>query len=169
MPEFILQSFSSDINDQDLKSIYDLNQANVPEVGSLEDASVLSELIRMSSFNLAVKLNNELVGYIICFKEGAKYQSLNYKFFKESIDEFLYVDRVAIKEGFRDQGLGTMIYDSVFLEAQELNVPVLCEVNTRPANDPSLKFHAKMGFKECGINDFSYNSVVYLRRENNGT
>ena len=169
MPEFILQSFSSDINDQDLKSIYDLNQANVPEVGSLEDASVLSELIRMSSFNLAIKLNNELVGYIICFKEGAKYQSLNYKFFKESIDEFLYVDRVAIKEGFRDQGLGTMIYDSVFLEAQELNVPVLCEVNTRPANDPSLKFHAKMGFKECGINDFSYNSVVYLRRENNGT
>ena len=169
MPEFILQSFSSDINDQDLKSIYDLNQANVPEVGSLEDTSVLSELIRMSSFNLAVKLNNELVGYIICFKEGAKYQSLNYKFFKESIDEFLYVDRVAIKEGFRDQGLGTMIYDSVFLKAQELNVPVLCEVNTRPANDPSLKFHAKMGFKECGINDFSYNSVVYLRRENNGT
>ena len=169
MPEFILQSFSSDINDQDLKSIYDLNQANVPEVGSLEDASVLSELIRMSSFNLAIKLNNELVGYIICFKEGAKYQSLNYKFFKESIDEFLYVDRVAIKEGFRDQGLGTMIYDSVFLEAQELNVPVLCEVNTRPANDPSLKFHAKMGFKECGTNNFSYNSVVYLRRENNGT
>jgi len=169
MPEFILQSFSSDINDQDLKSIYDLNQANVPEVGSLEDASVLSELIRMSSFNLAIKLNNELVGYIICFKEGAKYQSLNYKFFKESIDEFLYVDRVAIKEGFRDQGLGTMIYDSVFLEANKLNVPVLCEVNTRPANDPSLKFHAKMGFKECGTNNFSYNSVVYLRRENNGT
>ena len=169
MPEFILQSFSSDINDQDLKSIYDLNQANVPEVGSLEDTSVLSELIRMSSFNLAVKLNNELVGYIICFKEGAKYQSLNYKFFKESIDEFLYVDRVAIKEGFRDQGLGTMIYDSVFLEARKLNVPILCEVNTRPANDPSLKFHAKMGFKECGTNNFSYNSVVYLRRENNGT
>ena len=68
MSEFILQPFSSDVNDQDLKSIYDLNQANVPEVGSLEDISVLSELIGMSSFNLAIKLNNELVGYIICFK-----------------------------------------------------------------------------------------------------
>ncbi len=169
MSEFILQPFSSNVNDQDLKSIYDLHQAIVPEVGSLEDISVLSELIGMSSFNLAIKLNNELVGYIICFKEGAKYQSLNYKFFKESIDEFLYVDRVAIKDGFRDQGLGTMIYDSVFVEAHELNVPVLCEVNTRPANDPSLKFHTKMGFKECGTNNFLYNSVVYLRRENNGT
>jgi hypothetical protein len=81
LKKFILQPFSSDINDQDLKSIYDLNQANVPEVGSLEDTLALSELIRMSSFNLSIKLNDEIVGYIICFKEGSKYQSLNYKFF----------------------------------------------------------------------------------------
>jgi hypothetical protein len=166
LKKFILQPFSSDINDQDLKSIYDLNQANVPEVGSLEDTSALSELIRMSSFNLSIKLNDEIVGYIICFKEGSKYQSLNYKFFQESIDEFLYIDRVAIKDGFRGQGLGTMIYDSIYVEANKINVPLLCEVNTRPVNEPSLKFHAKMGFKECGTNDFSYNSVVYLRRDN---
>jgi len=41
---------------------------------------------------------------------------------------------------------------------------ILCEVNTRPSNEPSLVFHEKMGFEEVGTNDFEKNSVVYLRR-----
>jgi predicted GNAT superfamily acetyltransferase len=53
----------------------------------------------------------------------------------------------------------------VFNKANELGLPVVCEVNTKPLNEPSLKFHRKLGFKECGTNDFSYNSVVYLKKE----
>tara|TARA_B110000091_G_C13800305_1_gene469906 strand:+ start:1129 stop:1638 length:510 start_codon:yes stop_codon:yes gene_type:complete len=168
MNNITLELFGSNLNKQDLKNIYALNQDNVPEVGSIENIEVFAELIRMSTFNLVAKYHDEIVGFIICFKESSEYQSLNYKFFKENVDTFLYIDRVAIKDGYRGKALGTQVYEKVIAEAAKLNVPVLCEVNTRPVNEPSLKFHEKMGFKECGTNDFSYNSVVYLRREIHG-
>ena len=49
-------------------------------------------------------------------------------------------------------------------KGKENDLDILCEVNTRPSNKPSMTFHEKMGFEEIGTNDFEKNSVVYLRR-----
>lgn len=165
MENLTIKLIGDDLSIAELDNIYKINQANVPEVGSIANISEFQKLLFMGSFNLIAKIDDEVIGYIVCFRENSAYKSLNYKFFSESISSFLYIDRVAIKDTYRHQGIGMKIYEQVFNKAIELGLPVVCEVNTKPINEPSLKFHAKLGFKECGVNDFSYNSVVYLKKE----
>ena len=97
-------------------------------------------------------------------RENQGYDSLNYDFFNSQDYPFLYVDRIAIKDGHRRKGLGRMIYEKTIDIAKELNVPTCCEVNTIPRNDPSLAFHDSFGFKEVGTKDYEDHSVVYLTR-----
>ena len=120
-------------NEVRLQSIYDLNQANTPEVGSLESMQHLKQLIEYSSYNLLVLCDDEIVGFIICMREGSAYGSENYKFFTQRLKKFLYVDRVAIDERHRRAGLGKAIYEDIFTHASNDNLPIALEVNTQPA------------------------------------
>ena len=75
-------SLFTEVSDKNtLEKLYLLNQDNTPEVGSLESIEELSNLIEMSSINFFILENDEIIGFVICFRENAKYQSLNYKFF----------------------------------------------------------------------------------------
>ena len=160
-----LSLFTEVPEDKELNILYDLNQQNTPEVGELESINDLSKLIDMSAINFYVLAGDEIIGFVICFREGSEYKSPNYTYFKNKEGKFLYIDRIAIKDIYRHQGIGKKIYEQVFNKANELGLPVVCEVNTKPLNEPSLKFHRKLGFTECGTNEFSYNSVVYLKKE----
>ena len=162
-PEYKLQTFSIDSNNEvQLQSIYDLNQANTPEVGSLESMQHLKQLIEFSAYNLLVLKEDEIVGFIICMREGAAYGSENYKFFTKRLKKFLYVDRVAIDEQHRRAGLGKAIYEDIFVQAISDSLPIALEVNTQPVNQPSLNFHEKMGFDRIGAKDFDDHSVAYF-------
>ena len=162
-PQYRLHTFSnSSINKVQLQSIYNLNQANTPEVGSLESMQHLKQLIEFSSYNLLVLKENEIVGFIICMREGSAYWSENYKFFTKRLKKFIYVDRVAIDEQHRRAGLGQAIYEDIFLQASHDSLSIALEVNTQPVNQPSLNFHEKMGFDQVGIRDFDDHSVAYF-------
>jgi predicted GNAT superfamily acetyltransferase len=150
------------LNEAQFQSIYDLNQANTPEVGSLESIQHLKQLIEFSSYNLLVLKEDEIVGYIICMREGSAYGSENYKFFTQRLKKFLYVDRVAIDEQHRRAGLGQAIYEDIFAQAISDSLPIALEVNTQPVNQPSLNFHEKMGFDRIGAKDFDDHSVAYF-------
>ena len=161
--QYSLNTFSNGRNNtSQLQSIYDLNQANTPEVGSLESMNHLKRLIELSSYNLLVLNDDEIVGFIICMREGSAYESENYKFFSQSLKKFLYVDRVAIDERHRRAGLGKAIYYNVFAQARNDNLPIALEVNIQPINKPSLNFHEKMGFDKVGTKDFDDHSVAYF-------
>jgi len=146
-----------------LNAMWLINQANIPEVGDIPTIEEFKTLTTMSSHLIVINQDEETVGFIILMREKEEYQSLNYKFFTAKYDEFLYVDRVAIKDGFRRQGLGKMIYDEVFKLAAKIKTDVCCEVNTLPRNDASLAFHAEFGFQEVGVKDYDDHSVVYLK------
>jgi predicted GNAT superfamily acetyltransferase len=162
-PQYRLHTFSnSTINEVELQSIYNLNQANTPEVGSLESMQHLKQLIEFSSYNLLVLKEDEIVGFIICIREGSAYWSENYKFFTKRLKKFLYVDRVAIDEHYRRAGLGQAIYEDIFAQAISDSLPIALEVNTQPVNQPSLNFHEKMGFDRIGAKDFDDHSVAYF-------
>ena len=162
-PQYRLHTFSnSTINEVELQSIYNLNQANTPEVGSLESMQHLKQLIEFSSYNLLVLKEDGIVGFIICMREGSAYWSENYKFFTKRLKKFLYVDRVAIDEHYRRAGLGQAIYENIFSQASNDSLPIAIEVNTQPVNQPSLNFHEKMGFDQVGIRDFDDHSVAYF-------
>ena len=160
--QYTLHPFFDTSNDAQLQSIYNLNQANTPEVGSLESMTHLKKLIELSAYNLLVLDDDEIVGFIICIREDSAYRSENYKFFTQRLKKFLYVDRVAIDERHRRAGLGQAIYEDIFVQASEDNLPIALEVNTQPMNQPSLNFHEKMGFDQVGSRDFEDHSVAYF-------
>jgi len=139
-------------HDDQLQKIYDLNQANTPEVGSLESKKHLTKLLELSAYNLL----------ILNMREGSDYASENYKFFSKKLKKFLYVDRVAIDKKYRREGLGKAIYDDIFIQAKKESLPIALEVNTQPINQPSLNFHEKLGFDEVGAKDFTDHSVAYF-------
>jgi predicted GNAT superfamily acetyltransferase len=161
--QYKLHTFSDGTNNEvQLKSIYDLNQANTPKVGPLESINHLKKLIELSAYNLLVQDDDEIVGFIICMREGSAYGSENYKFFTERLKKFLYVDRVAIDERHRRAGLGQAIYENIFIHAAKNDLPIALEVNTQPVNQPSLNFHEKMGFDKVGAKSFEDHSVAYF-------
>ena len=162
-PKYKLHTFSDGTyNEAQLQSIYDLNQANTPEVGSLKSINHLKKLIELSAYNLLVLDDDEIVGFIICMREGSVYRSENYKFFVQKLKKFLYVDRVAIDEQYRRAGLGQAIYENIFIHAAKNDLPIALEVNTQPVNQPSLNFHEKMGFDRVGTKNFEDHSVAYF-------
>ena len=160
--QYTLHTFFDTLNDAQLQSIYNLNQANTPEVGSLESMTHLKKLIELSAYNLLVLDDDEIVGFIICIREDSAYRSENYKFFTQRLKKFLYVDRVAIDERHRRAGLGQAIYEDIFAQASADNLPIALEVNTQPINQISLNFHEKMGFDKVGSRDFEDHSVAYF-------
>ena len=155
----------SDVPEQDtLEVILNLNQENVPEVGSLPSLSALKKLIQLSALNFYVLNEEEIIGFIICFREGSEYHSSNYKFFSNSEKRFLYIDRVVIKNGFRRKGAGTILYNHLSSISDKADLPLCCEVNTIPKNEISLNFHAKNGFVDVGSHNYEDHSVVYLKK-----
>ena len=100
---YSIQKFysSSFFDTQSLKAIYTLNQTNAPEVGFLDSLDYLKELLEKSYVNFCVKNDNEIIGLMICFREGSDYSSKNYKFFNDNERNFLYIDRIVIKEEYR--------------------------------------------------------------------
>lgn len=157
-----IHPFSGEASEDQLQSIYDLNQANTPEVGLLNSIAHLKQLIDLSAYNLFVLSSKEIVGFIICMREGSVYRSENYKFFVQKLKKFLYVDRVAIDEQYRRAGLGQAIYENIFIHAAKNDLPIALEVNTQPVNQPSLSFHEKMGFDKVGAKNFEDHSVAYF-------
>ena len=162
--KFNIEEFPKQPDDDFLNSIYDLNQLNTPEVGSLDSIEYFKNLLTLSSKNLFVLLGNEIVGFIVCFREGSSYSSLNYKFFSENETKFLYIDRVVIKDAYRRKGIGLNLYQYIESIAMEENIPLCCEVNTRPLNKVSIDFHTNFGFKEIGNYDSGTGSVAYFRK-----
>ena len=124
----------------------------------------LSNLIKISSLNFYILKNDEIIGFVICFRENTKYQSLNYKFFSETEDKFLYIDRVVVDSKHRRNGSASYLYKHLSYLAKLEHIPICCEVNTKPRNDISINFHTKHGFKDVGEQNFDDHSVVYLKK-----
>ena len=112
---YSIQKFysSSFFDTQSLKAIYTLNQTNAPEVGLLDSLDYLKELLEKSYMNFCVRNDNEIIGLMVCFREGSDYSSENYKFFTDNENHFLYIDRVVIKEEYRRKGIANHLYLSL--------------------------------------------------------
>ena len=160
--DFEIIKFRRILSSKTLKNLYSLNQENTPEVGSIRSVDSFASLLNKSSINLLIKYKKEPIGFIICFRENSEYESLNYKYFDQNKEKFLYIDRVLIKSNYRRMGLGTRVYKYLDEIAAKELLPICCEVNSIPLNQISLNFHAKNGFMEVGERDFKDHSVKYL-------
>ncbi len=150
----------------DLDRILAINVANVPSVGAV-DADRLAYLVAESAIALAVDVDDELVGFCLVLGPGSSYDSVNYRWFAERYPTTMYLDRVAFDEATRGQGHGSALYADVdriirtdFGDCDALTL----EVNVDPPNEPSLRFHRKLGFVEVGRQMSKGIEVSLMRR-----
>jgi uncharacterized protein len=142
-----------DLAEDDLDSVYALNQSEVPKVGN-ETPESFRHIVREAIYNKVAVQNGEIAGFLIALGTGANYSSVNYQWFLKRYSDFVYIDRIAISPQARRTGLGKAFYEDVFRFAKERNSPIVtCEVNIRPKNEVSIRFHEAIGFKEVGTQD----------------
>ena len=129
----------------DLDDVWQINQENVPAVGE-ESIEALVEILAMSSISLVAEYKNTVVGFCMVLGPHTSYGSPNYLYFCSKLTNFIYLDRVAVKEDWQGKGIGADLYREV--ELRSTAEWFALEVNTKPRNDGSLKFHAREGFVE---------------------
>ena len=150
---------------EDVEWIRSLNEAALPAVNSVSAAffaawiedleqdeeglpffAVAEEHVGGQQSHSAGRL-----GFVLALPPARAYESLNYRWFGERFDRFLYVDRIVVDGDRRGLGVGRFLYDAVVVETQRRGLErVCCEVNLKPRNEGSLRFHSRYGFLEVG-------------------
>lgn len=156
----ILRDFRPD----DLTAIHAINQAEVPAVGDVT-SDVLAHIAGESVIALVAEIDSTLAGFCLVLGPSADYGSMNYRWFLERYDTFVYLDRIAIAPAFQRRGLGRAMYSEVERLAGERAPSATrftLEVNLRPRNDNSLAFHADLGFVEVGQRETDYGVLVSM-------
>ena len=134
----------------DFDAILALNEASVSLLSPLSPRR-LAGLHAQAALHRVAEREGEVIGFLLAFREGADYDSLNYLWFAERYPQFLYVDRVVVADAARGQGVGALLYRDMFEFAAASGARlVTCEFDIDPPNPASEQFHARFGFREVG-------------------
>lgn len=153
------------VRDEDVDQLVELNNRAVPAVSDLTPAS-LKELLDSALTCLVAELEGRPVGMLLCLQEGtSSYKSPNYAWVSANVPAFAYIDRIFVAEEARGQQIGEQLYKALFDHEKTAGRPFVCEVNSRPPNPGSMKFHKRLGFSEIGEMDHGDKAVVFLKRE----
>ncbi|MGB1070652.1 MAG: GNAT family N-acetyltransferase [Planctomycetota bacterium] len=137
-----------------IAALHRLNEANAPEVGSLESetfTALLQKAQRIWTIDDPLNCDDDPAGLLVVMMRDADYDSPNFQWFQRGFDRFAYVDRIAIDERSRRQGIGEGLYLTLEAWARHRGLKrIVCEVNLHPRNETSLAFHFGFGFREVG-------------------
>ncbi len=125
--------------------LLDLNERHVEVLSPLDQAR-LEALLGWAHEAWVITDSGRRAGFVLTFRPGSAYDSENYRWFSAALDDFVYLDRIVLDDGFQRRGLGAQTYDE--LEARLAGVPLVLEVNVDPPNAASLAFHAARGYRE---------------------
>ena len=150
----------------DLKSILFLNQYSIPAVSS-SNLEIMKHFLIICDYFKVCKINGEIIGFLNALLPSKDYKSEHYKWFNDRYESFIYVDRIILNKSYQNQGYGTVYYDDLKKLIENKLLDIACEINTKPYNKQSIRFHKKYGFKEVGKKDINIEkSVIYMIYEN---
>jgi uncharacterized protein len=134
----------------DADLIVALNHQSVAVLSAMDEQRF--DLLREQSNILWIaELNQQSVGFLMGFCEGSNYDSVNYQWFNQRYDSFVYIDRVVVGVEARGAGIGSALYAQLEQWAYEQQKSCLvAEVDIVPLNQGSLNFHQRLGFCEAG-------------------
>ena len=134
----------------DANAILALNAESVHFTSPM-DATRLWDLHAQAAYHRVIELEGDVMAFLLVLREGADYDSPNYRWFTARYDRFLYIDRVVVAARQQGRGLGALLYDDLFAFASESGIECLaCEFDIDPPNPGSAKFHDRYGFSEAG-------------------
>lgn len=139
-----------DYTASDADLIVSLNHQSVAVLSAMDDQRF--NLLREKSDVLWIAEHHQQpVGFLMGFCEGSHYDSVNYQWFNQRYDSFVYIDRVVVGAEARGSGIGSAFYKRLDQWAQQQNKEYLtAEVDIIPPNPGSLNFHNRQGFKQIG-------------------
>lgn len=150
--------------DSDIAALVEMNNLAVPAVSELTECA-LRDLVAAALICLVAEHAGRPAGLLLCLKEGASaYKSPNYAWVSNALERFAYIDRIFVDEAVRGRNLGEALYGTLFASSEAHGRPFVCEVNSRPPNPGSLRFHKRLGFEEIGTLDHGDKAVVFLKR-----
>ncbi len=139
-----------DATPADFPAVLVLNEESVHFLSPL-DAPRLALLHGEAALHRVVEVDGRVAAFLLAFREGAAYDSPNYRWFAARYERFLYVDRVVVAGAFQGRGLGALLYADLFDQARRTGAGrVTCEFDVDPPNEASRRFHARYGFAEVG-------------------
>lgn len=141
----------SNVSHTDFDDVLALNEASVPHVNSI-DRDQVGWFADHAAFFRVARDGSELAGFLIGLRPGTTYQSLNYRWFCDRYNEFAYIDRVAVASWAQRRGLGETLYEQ-FAQSQRGVAMLTCEVNIRPPNEGSMRFHERMDFRQIATQE----------------
>ena len=143
----------------DVEVMWAINEEGLPGTGQVS-AQELAALLDLASYSIGAFDDGGMLGFVICLPPATAYGSLNYAWFNQRYDAFLYVDRIAVATDHRNRGVGSALYSQVMAEANQQAVPVAAEVNLVPPNPGSVRFHHRFNFVEVGTLDHGEKAVT---------
>ena len=133
----------------DMDFILNLNQNNMPAVSILSNDLFL-KFLNISDYFKIIKNDEEPVGFLIALLPNKPYESINYQWFNNHYNSFIYVDRIVVSNSNQNKGIGSYFYNDIKSKYINKVGHLACEVNIKPLNQQSINFHKKFGFKEVG-------------------
>ena len=144
--------------------MWEINEQGLPGTGQVS-VEQMGELLQLSDLCIGAYIEEKLVGFVLCLYPQKDYSSLNYAWFNDRYNQFLYVDRIAISTQHRNIEIGSELYTKVFQLASEKRIPVTAEVSLYPPNEGSDRFHLRHGFSSVGEFHQNGKSVTMYVRE----
>jgi uncharacterized protein len=152
-------------------SIRDATRADFPAIVALNLESErfvspmneqrLERLHAWAAYHRVMDLDGGVAAFLLGLREGAGYDSPNYRWFAQRYERFFYIDRVIVSEGQRGHGYATALYEDAFAFARSRGVDaVTCEFDVDPPNAVSRRFHEAFGFREVGSNSYNGKHVA---------
>jgi uncharacterized protein len=150
--------------ERDLQRLLELNAASVAELSPLDERR-LRYILGLARRCLVAERDALVVAFAIAIAPGGDYDSDNYRWFSERCERFLYLDRIAVEDGQRRRGVGALLYEEMEATAAAYG-RMVCDVNLKPPNEPSLAFHRARGYVEVGrLAHGSYKTVAMMSKE----
>ncbi len=146
----------------DEEFILALNAASTPAVSEMT-AQDLSDIAGWAHRVLVAELDGKPCGFLILIRPGSAYPSDNYAWFEAKYDHHLYIDRIAVSEVAKGQGVGRAFYDEAARIAASVGEQRLtCEVNEDPPNPQSMAFHERVGFRHLHSRMSRHGKIVAM-------
>ena len=137
-------------------AILDLNEEFVDVLAPLSRER-LELLDSLASYHRVAVEQCDVIGFALAFGSEARHDSVNFGWFAERYQSFLYVDRVVVAAPRQGTGVGALLYKDLFEFARSRGYErVTCEIDADPPNPRSERFHQGFGFSEVGSQEVQY-------------
>ena len=134
----------------DLEKIRTINEEAIPAVNTVSLDEFEWFLERSIYFKVSLNEDEKVCGFLLVLPTGLEYESLNYKWFSNKFSDFVYIDRIAVKDEFRGKGIGKSLYVDLEKSVMKDIKRIACEFNINPPNLVSKKFHEGLAYKRVG-------------------